>query len=395
MRSLQTVYFRLSLFYFFFFAALGTFVPYWSVYLKSLGFSAVEIGELMAIVMASKVIAPYFLGWLADQYQKRLIIIQLSFVFTIIVFAGVFIEQSFWWLALIMAVFGFFWNSSLPLFESLALNHLQGDVNRYSHIRLWGSVGFVVLVVLIPLLVNLGDKATGVSSLPALLLLLLFLTGLSTLLITDKDTVVATHSARKIMQVIKTPLVFVFLIACSLQAISHGAYYTFFSIYLEEHHYSRIMTGWMWGLGVIAEVLLFIIMHRLLKRFGACYLFNLALFITAVRWVVLALWVDSLLLLVVAQCFHAASFGLFHASAIHLIHRLFPGKFQARGQALYAGLSFGLGGAIGNLMSGYSWELLGSTWTFLASALISLVATLISVAFVRRDRMPIPVYHEK
>ncbi len=389
----KTVNFRLSLFYFFFFAALGTFVPYWSVYLKSLGFSAVEIGELMAIVMASKVIAPYFLGWLADHTQKRLIIIQLSSVFTVLVFAGVFIEQSFWWLALIMAVFGFFWNASLPLFESLALNHLQGDVNRYSHIRLWGSVGFIVLVVLIPLFINPGDNTTGISSLPALLLLLLMLTGLTTLLITDKGTVVVVHSAQRISQLIKSPLVFAFLFACSLQSISHGAYYTFFSIYLEEHDYSRMMTGWMWGLGVIAEVLLFIIMHRLLNRFGACYLFNLALFVTAVRWVVLALWVDSLALLIVAQCFHAASFGLFHASAIDLIHRLFPGKFQARGQALYAGLSFGLGGAIGNLMSGYSWELLGSTWTFLASAMIALLSAIISVTFVKKGRLPVLAKH--
>ncbi len=394
MLSSKTVNFRLSLFYFFFFAALGTFVPYWSVYLKSLGFSAAEIGELMAIVMASKVVAPYFLGWLADHYQKRLIIIRLSFVFTIIAFSGVFIGQSFWWLALIMAIFGFFWNASLPLFESLALNHLQGDVNRYSHIRLWGSVGFVALVVIIPLMVDLGAQGPSISNLPALLIFLLFITGLTSLFIKDKNTFVAAHSSQKMLQVIKTPLVFAFLLACSLQAISHGAYYTFFSIYLEEHHYSGIMTGWMWGLGVIAEVLLFVIMHHLLKRFGACYLFNIALFITALRWVILALWVDNLVFLIIAQCFHAASFGVFHASAIHLIHHLFPGKLQVRGQALYAGLSFGLGGAIGNLMSGYTWELLGSTWTFLISALIALFATLISVAYVRRERLPIAVHHE-
>jgi len=340
----------------------------------------------MAIVMASKIIAPYFLAWLADHFQQRLKIIQISLLFTVVVFAGVFIDQSYWWLVTIMAVFGFFWNASLPLFEALAFNHLGDKPNRYSHVRMWGSVGFIVLVISLPMLIN----EEAISRLPILLIFLLLLNGLSTLFISDKDPLPhASSSLQKLPEVIKSPLVLVFLIACSLQAISHGAYYTFFSIYMEEHHYTRTMTGWMWGLGVIAEVVLFVFMHRLLNRFGACKLFNIALFVTAIRWVILALWIDNLAFLIVAQLFHAASFGLFHASAIHLIHALFAGKLQARGQALYAGLSFGLGGALGNLLSGYSWDLYGSTWTFLASAFIAFLATIISVIYVRKQYLPI------
>lgn len=381
MKSLQSTYFRLSLFYFFFFAALGTFVPYWSVYLKSEGFSASEIGELMAIVMASKIVAPYFLGWLADHFQHRLKIIQVSFLLTIIVFAGVFANQSYWWLAMIMAVFGFFWNASLPLFEALAFNHLADNPNRYSHVRLWGSIGFIVLVVSLPLIINQSE----ISRLPFLMMVLLLLTGVTTFLIQDKEPVaVSSSTIQRLPEIIKSPLVLAFLVACSLQAVSHGAYYTFFSIYLEEHQYSRTMTGWMWGLGVFAEVLLFIFMYRLLDRFGVCQLFSIALFITAVRWVILALWVDNIVLLIIAQCFHAASFGLFHVSAIHLIHQLFSGRLQVRGQALYAGLSFGLGGSIGNLISGYTWDSLGSTWTFLIAAFIALLAALTSVIFVKQ-----------
>jgi len=385
MKVLQSTYSRLSIFYFFFFAALGTFLPYWAVYLKSEGFSAAEIGELMAIVMASKVIAPYFLGWLADHFQQRLKIIQISFLLTVIVFAGVFVNQSYWWLAMIMAVFGFFWNASLPLFEALAFNHLATDPHRYSHVRLWGSIGFIALAVSLPMLIDQG----GISRLPLLLLLLLALTGMTTFFIQDKEpSAVSFKKAAQLPEILKSPLVVAFLLACTLQAISHGAYYTFFSIYLEEHQYTRAVTGWMWGLGVFAEVLLFIFMHRLLARFDVCQLFNLALFITAIRWVVLAFWVDNLVFLIVAQCFHAASFGLFHASAIHLIHQLFSGKLQVRGQALYAGLSFGLGGALGNLISGYAWDSLGSTWTFLGSAIIAIVATIISVVYVRRHKLP-------
>ncbi len=378
------LYHRLSAFYFFFFAALGAFVPYWSPYLKSLGFSSIEIGELMAIVMASKLVAPILLGWLSDHLQRRLIIIQVSLVITVIAFAGVLTYQSYWWFVLVMTIFGFFWNASLPLFEALTLSHLKDETHKYSRIRLWGSIGFILSVAILPLII---DK-NGIALLPLAMLVLLIANGFSSLLVKDKIETYEQVSDVKISRILKNPIVIAFFLACAIQSMSHGAYYTFFSIYLEDHGYSRVTTGLMWALGVLAEVILFIFVHKYLGRYGACKLFTLALFITAIRWVMLALWVDSLALLIFTQLLHAASFGLYHASAIHLTHALFPGRLHGRGQALYAGLSFGLGGALGSLLSGYTWDSMGSTWTFLASATIALIGAMIAAKFVRKDRMP-------
>lgn len=379
------LYQRLSAFYFFFFAALGAFVPYWSPYLKSLGFSAVQIGNLMAIVMASKLVAPILLGWLSDHIQKKLIIIQVSLVVTVVAFAGVLVYQSYWWFVLVMMIFGFFWNASLPLFEALTLNHLVGHTDRYSHIRLWGSIGFIASVSLLPLLID----NQGIALLPLIMLGLLIANGASSLFVQDKaDSVQSSPLNFNFAEIIKSPIVIALFLACALQSMSHGAYYTFFSIYLDDHGYSRITTGLMWALGVVAEVGLFIIAHRLLKQAGACRLFSLALFVTVIRWVLLALWVDHIGVLIFSQLLHAASFGLFHASAIHLTHILFPGRLQSRGQALYAGLSFGFGGALGNVLSGHAWDSMGATWTFLASGIIALCGAIIALLFVTRQRLP-------
>lgn len=374
---------KLSSFYFFFFAALGAFVPYWSTYLKSLGFSPAQIGELLMIVMASKIFAPYFLAWLSDHLKKRLIIIQVSLVAAVITFAGVIPYQSYAWFAFIMAVFGFFWNTTLPLFEALTFNHLGENTHRYSHVRLWGSIGFIVMVIALPYLIE-DEK---IANLPYFVLGLLFLNALTTFLVKDKQNTTQLENPSPILKTLKKPIVIALLLACALQSLSHGAYYTFFTIYLEEHGYSRNMAGWMWGLGVFAEVILFIIMHRLLHRYCVCQLFVIALFVTAIRWLMLALWVDNLFILILSQVFHAASFGLFHATAIYLTHELFPGRLQGRGQALYAGMSFGLGGSLGHLLSGYTWGSMGSTWTFLASAVIALVGALIATKFVKQESL--------
>ena len=378
------LYQRLSSFYFFFFAALGVFVPYWPLYLNSLDFTAIEIGELMAIVMGSKILAPYLLGWLSDHLQKRLIIIQISLLFTVTAFAGVLTYQSYWWFVVVMTIFGFFWNASLPLFEALTLDHFSGNTSRYSHIRLWGSIGFIISVAALPLIIDDG----GITLLPLLMLGLLIANGLSSLLIKDKVEKHPEEDSGNIFKILKQPIVIGLLLACALQSLSHGAYYTFFSIYLEDHGYSTSTTGLMWALGVFAEVILFIAIHRLFFRFSTTRLFALALLLTSVRWIILAFWVDSFILLLFTQLLHAASFGLFHATAISLTHQLFPGKLHARGQALYAGISFGLGGALGNLLSGYTWDSMGSTWTLLASAVVALLGAIIATKYVTKDYLP-------
>ncbi len=381
---------RLSVFYFFFFAVLGIFIPYWPPYLKSLNFSATEIAELMAIVMASKIIAPYLLGWLSDYIQRRLLVIQVSLVITVIAFVGVFFYQSFWWFALIMTVFGFFWNASLPVFEALTMDHLKGNMSHYSYTRLWGSVGFIISVAILPLLILSDEK---IMYLPYAVLVLLVANGLSSMIVEDKieSNVINDDQVSGILEVLKNPIIMAFLLACALQSLSHGAYYTFFTIYLDDHGYSRKTTGLMWAFGVLAEVVLFIWVmkkHHLFTFLGTYRLFAFALFVTSIRWLVLALWVDNFTILFISQLLHAASFGLFHLTAISITHQLFPGRLQGRGQALYAGISFGLGGTVGTLLSGYAWDSMGSTWTFLASAFIALLGAIIAAKFVTQDQLP-------
>lgn len=375
-------YGRLSVFYFAYFAALGVFVPYWTVYLHLVkGFSPVQIGQLMAVFMITKIIAPFLWGWLADHTGHRLRIIRLASLLAVLCFLGAYWDSGYEWMAAVMAGFGFFWNASLPQFEALTLNHLGKQVKRYSRIRLWGSIGFVVTVAGLPPLLD----AQGMERVVDAMLLLFVGIWLSTWLVKDKPHEIQTVKASRLREVLRQPAVWILLLACALQQGSHGVYYTFFSIYLEHHGHTATFIGWMWALGVIAEVVLFVFMHRLIERFGAVRLFVLAMFLTGLRWVLLGALVDNILLLFLAQTLHAATYGLFHASAIHLIHHRFPGRLQGRGQALYSGLSFGAGGAIGSLLSGYGWEYLGATPTFYAAAVVVGIGWLLALLYMREE----------
>jgi len=371
----NTPYFRLSAFYLFYFASLGAFLPYWSLYLQHLGFTASEIGELIAITMATKVVAPYIWGWIADHLGQRLLIIRLASFLAALSFCGIFYQQSFIWLAVVLSVYSFFWHAVLPQFEATTINHLGKQRTKYSRIRLWGSIGFIVSAIgLGPLL-----GRYGLQWLPFILASLLGGIWLATQWLRDSPESMHDHPASAIWQTLRQWPVLSVLIACFLMQASHGAYYGFFSIYLEEHQYNETQIGLLWSLGVIAEILVFLVVHRWLTLFGAMKLLRVALLITVLRWVLIALYVDTLPVLLLAQTMHAASYGLFHASAIELVNHFFPGRLQGRGQALYSSVGFGLGNALGILCSGYLWVSMGGSAIFLLASIISLSGLLVVI----------------
>lgn len=373
-------YWRLSGFYLVYFSALGVLVPYWGLYLKSLNFDARQIGELIAIIMATKIIAPYLWGWIADHTGKGMQIVRLASILSFLLFGLIFIEQSYWWIAFVMMSFSFFWNAALPQFEATTMSHLGENEHAYSKIRVWGSLGFVAAVVLMGVIL----ESQPITLVPIMLMVLYGALMLSSFLVAEPKQ--QSHHAEQgsILTVLKKPQVIALLVVCFLMQLSHGPYYTFFSIYLENHNYSSSVIGWLWALGVIAEVIVFLYIHKWLPKYGHRNLLVIALLLTALRWVLTAYMVDYPSVIVATQLLHAASFGVFHAVAISLFHQTFVAKHQGRGQALYASVSFGAGGAAGSLLSGLSWDALGSTNTFVIAAAAAFLSAIVAYIYIRR-----------
>ncbi len=357
-------------FYFFYFASIGAFLPYWSLYLKYLEFSARQIGELSAVLLATKIFAPYLWGWIADHTGKRLSAIRLASFIGMMIFAAALFFKDYWPLLIILAGYSFFWNATLPQFEAATMNNLAGSKHMYSRIRLWGSVGFIITASLLaPAL-----EKFGIQYLPWIILLILSLTWINTLLVNEAPQGIKIITSPSMLKTCLQPQVFALLLACFLIQASHGPYYTFFSIYAEDSGYSRTLIGQLWSLGVLAEVVVFYFMYRWLPQLGAKRLLVIAMLLTVFRWWLIAYYVEYLSILLFAQLLHAASYGLFHASAIHLIDQYFSGSIQGRGQALFASISFGLGGSLGSLVSGYTWNTIGPSYVYLLAMCIALVA---------------------
>jgi PPP family 3-phenylpropionic acid transporter len=375
-------YWRLSGFYFFYFASLGALLPYWGLYLKSLGFDITAIGNLMAIIMATKIISPNIWGWIADHTGRRMGIVRIGSLCAALTFAGVFFQDGFVWLAVVMMLFSFFWNAALPQFEATTFYHLGEQIHRYSSVRLWGSIGFIVTVW------GLGGlmEGQGLQLLPWILFGLFAAIWINSLLVPEEAAGHLPLDHSPLRKILTQPHVLGLLLVCFLMQAGHGPYYTFYSIHMKAYDYSLGLIGGLWALGVIAEVGVFLLMHRLVPKFGLRNLLLISLLLAVVRWLLIGLFPEHLGVMLLAQCLHAATFGVYHAAAIQLIHTYFKGKHQGKGQALYSSLSFGAGGAIGSLYSGYVYDYFGALPMFVIAAGLSLLAFLIAWYSIPADK---------
>ena len=367
-------YWSLSGFYFFHFAFIGAFAPYWSLYLKSLSFGAFQIGVLMSLLHVTRVFAPTAWGWLADHTGKRLLIVRVAAMTGLISYCGVFFGESFAWMAATMALMSFFWSASLPLIEATTLSYLGEGTAKYGRIRAWGSLGFIFAVIAVGYLLD----ATNIVSL--LWAVLGFKLGIVICSRQIPDTEIMLHSADgpSVRQIFKRPEVLAFFVACFLMALAHGPYYTFYSIYLVEHGYSKSIVGWLWATGVICEIGVFFLMPQLMRRFGLKQIMAFSFSCAIARFLMIGWGVEWPIIMLLAQILHAATYGAHHATAMMVVHHFFRGRHQAKGQALYTSLTFGLGGTFGSIYSGYVWEGLGPGLTFTMSA----AAVLLGLALV-------------
>ncbi|WP_296254736.1 MULTISPECIES: MFS transporter [unclassified Pseudomonas] len=376
-------YWRLSSFYLFYFALLGSTAPFLALYFNYLGFPSARIGELVAIPMLMRCVAPNVWGWLGDYTGRRLAIVRFGAVCTLACFSLILVDKSYAWLAMVMALHAFFWHAVLPQFEVITLAHLQGQTARYSQIRLWGSIGFILTVV------GLGRlfEWFSLDLYPQALLVIMAGIVASSWWVPNAQPSLSPQrlAGEGFLKQLFSPGVLAFFICVALMQLSHGPYYTFLTLHLEHLGYSRGIIGMLWAVGVVAEVLMFLAMSRILQRFGVRHVLMASFVLAALRWVLLGSFADHLAILIFAQLLHAATFGSFHAAAIHFLQRSFGPHQQGQGQALYAALS-GTGGALGALYSGYSWSALGAGWTFAIASLAALTAVILAARCMQDER---------
>lgn len=355
---------RLAAWYFFYFAFVGAFAPYFTLYLQDIGLTAWEIGVMMSVPQVMRLLAPNLWGWLADHLGHRTAIVRLAAFFSALGFAGFFFTRDYALMLAAMALVWFFWSAALPLVEAMTLDRLAGQTERYGSIRLWGSVGFIVSVLAIGALL---DHLPVAAILWACLLILASV--LASALTLPDAKVGAGGTAPPLGGLLMRPAVLALLAACFFMSMAHGPLYIFFSIHLVDHGYDKTVIGLYWSLGVLAEIGVFLHMPRLMRQVSLRTILLASFALAVLRFLLIGWGASSASVLLLAQLLHGATFGAYHAAAVAALTHWFPPQQQARMQGIYGSLSFGAGGMVGGLVSGQAWDSLGAGMTYTLGAL--------------------------
>jgi PPP family 3-phenylpropionic acid transporter len=359
-----------ALFFFAYYGFVGVFSPYASLYFADRGMDAAEIGVLLSLTQVMRVFGPNLWGWVADHSQKRVLVLRGTAAAAFLAFACLFAGRNFAQYLAVMVIFNLFTSAQGPLSEALMLSEMRGDLTHYGRLRLWGSVGFIFSVLVAGQLLDWR----GIRFMPWIALALLLLVLFSTTRMKESRVARASPDTPSIIALLRRGDVFAFFTSTFLMIAAHASLYVFYSLYLAENGYSKTMIGLMWSLGVVAEIGFFFYQAPIFRRFGVSRLMIACLLIAVVRFLLIAYGAQSLVVLLLAQLLHAATFGTHHSASVATLQRWFSGPLQARGQALYISISYGLGGSLGGLALSMFWERFGGQSVYLVAAFLALAA---------------------
>jgi len=367
----------ISLQYFIYFAVLGVFLPYFNLYCHHLGFSGIQIGALSSMRSILLVIFAILWSGIADRYQVRKAIFIACSCAGTIVWTLYFFHDSFLMVLIITGIYSIFNAPIISFLEAMTIEVLGKEKRSYGIIRAWGSIAFIVVVLFMGYLI---DVLSIRIILMAVFIGSILQTGFSLRVPhvrrarKDSFRFSPRHFFRKRMVV--------FLLCAFLMLMSHGAYYGFFSIHLENMGYESGFIGMAWALASVAEIVVMIRSRWIFGRLSYENVLILSFVVATLRWFLSGV-ITSPYWVLLLQISHCVTYGLFHMASILYMDSLSPDDTKTFGQAVNNATTYGLGLMAGFFISGFLYEHTSAVTMFFVSGLFSLVAGLIFAVYTK------------
>lgn len=359
-----------------FFFAYGVYLPFWALWFEEQGVSATDIGLLVGIGFATRCVANMVLTPRIHKVEHLMPALRwLSFASILFVGFHFFTGGSFWLMALATVLFNLCCGPVVPLSDAMANYYARLKMLDYGRTRLWGSLAFIAGSTVVGYLVaQYGSDMIIYTALAGVIAALIF----SARSINPMPVTTSEHDAErpKLTELLRELPVIKFLVLVALIQGSHAAYYSFSSIYWKGAGYSEDIIGYLWSLGVAAEVAVFALSKRLFSGWSLRALFVVAALGVVVRWGLTAS-TTALLALVAIQLLHGVTFAIAHIAAIQYIQHSEQRKMVAL-QALYNAIPLGAFIALMTTLSGWGYEHWGAN-VFWAMAVMGVLALFIKV----------------
>lgn len=368
---------RLAAYYGASFLTIGVLLPFWPIWLENRGLDAQAIGLILGAGTTAKVIANPLIANYADRTGERKRLIAWLTTMALAVFL-LFPVVSGWTLILAVNVMFFgLWSTCMPLTESLTMQAGRRLGFDYGRVRLWGSLTFIVAATGIGTL--LTDRNPDLVH--SVVVGCLVLTLVAAWALPDLRSEGTSSDRFTLLPVLKDWRFVAFLVGIGFIQASHAVYYGFGTLNWRRAGISEDIIGWLWAVGVFAEIILFLFSGAVVRKIGPARLIAIAGFAGLLRWFLTASTI-SLAPLFLLQTLHALTFGAAHLGAMHFVASRVPPGLSATAQSVYSALVMGLVMGIALFASGHIFNTVGGK-AYIAMAIMSASGGAI-VYFLRR-----------
>ena len=378
--------FRLSTFYLLYFLSIGVTLPFMPAYFQSLGFSPERAGALLSVLPVCSMVLPPVWGQVADRTGRPGVVLLVLCVGGLFGYTLLLGASSFVGALLAMGVYSVFGSAITAIIDSIAMQHVLINGGEYSHLRRWGSFGFVVSTLAFGYSIKQVDRV-------AVLAPIAFLAAASawcavTLARAPKGAREGPKpSVKAAIDLLRDKQLVLLLIATTLHWLAGTPYHGS----LGPHYLSLGLQPWAisltWGAAVGSEVIVLSLYPRWSHRISTRWLLICAFSISAFRWFAMAS-TSNVVALTLLATLHGLTFGAFYVAAVNQIARHAPGSLRATGQSLFVAMTFGFGGLVGFSGSGalYSW--VGGHRLFAFAGVLELLPLAVAAFLLRRDGPP-------
>lgn len=379
---------RLSAFYGASFLVVGSHVAFVPLWMQSAGLTETQIALTVAMPVILRPLFTTTVAFLADRSGYHVALLKLLVWGALGALLILPFGSGFPLIFAAFSLFALFWTTVIPLIDAVALTAARRGTADYGLVRLWGSFGYIAVILT-------GGVAVDIFGPPAALWL--FLGSLACVAIVSRwlpdiaringagageIQVGRTIRLADVKQLLRLPLLWLFLAATSATQATHAVYYVFGTIHWTSIGISPTVIGTLWSIGVVAEMALFAYAWRITRHLEPGPLMAIGAAAACIRWT-LTSFDPPLGLLFILQAMHGLTFGATYLGAMEFMKRAFPSHMTATVQGVYASFSAGVGMGGSYLAAGPLYRTFGSG-AYLGMAALSFMALLLSLLLLRR-----------
>ncbi len=366
--------------YFLYFGILGIYLPYFNLYCYHLDFSGFQIGVISSIRTFAIALFPLVWGALADRFLIRRPIYLACSAASMAIWAFYLMTEDFYAMLVITVLYGVFHAPIISFLESFSMDLLGSRKDQYGRLRAWGSISFIMTVVIVGRVIDAFSTH---------IILVLILAGKLMFLLMAARVPAPSTPARESpfsagAKVLLSRKVITFLAAAFLMLLSHGTYYGFFSIHLENLGFKSSFIGIAWALASISEIFVMINSEKIFRRFSYEHVLIFSFAAAGLRWLIL-FYASSAAVILLTQLLHAFTYGAFHVSSILYIDNLSPAEAKTLGQAVNNAVTYGLGMMSGFFLNGYFFDIIGAQDLFAVSGGLALAGGVLLCVNLKKE----------